>query len=129
MTVTKNDTIDKITFHLMSDDQIKDGQQGISIRIRKDIVIDKAGSKTFTTGSRRHNQTDLGEVVEGLFRTSREIFVKSGTDLEPYIDKAKTLIREHIERRQESFKLGLNGANSILENIDDSFQVSERYDD
>lgn len=130
MKLTKEDTIDKVGYRLISDQDIADGKQAIEINVMRNIEITKAGDKTLEANGRRHNQEDIGLVTTvGTWRNVRVIFVKSGTDLEPYIETAKKEIREHIKNRQEYLENTLAGANELAENLEESFSlISDKND-
>ncbi len=125
--ITKNDTVDKITFTQPDDIAIANGIKSITIKVMRNIQVDKSGLKSFEADGRRHNQTDLEQITESSnFRNRRVIVVKSGTDIQPYILMARQAIESHIERRKKHFEQAFKGADELTERFDSLFEILDR---
>ena len=125
-------SIDRISFTLPSDNDIKSGKNVININVTTAIPINNAGQKTFTANGRRFNQKDVsdientGKVVDGIFKSGREVIIRSTDDKQPHVDAVKHFIETYLLRRKEHFETSLIGVNELLKDTQDLFVIKER---
>ncbi|WP_210499116.1 hypothetical protein [Vibrio crassostreae] len=98
------DMVDIVSFTYQDDTSYSRENNPVSVVVKKDCVVSKAGFKTFNAAGRRLLQGAEGEFLDGSFRNSRRAYVRTGEPLQALIKEAERLITQRARADLDRFE-------------------------
>ena len=98
------DMVDIVSFTYQDDTSYSRESNPVSVVVKKDCVVSKAGAKTFSAAGRRLPQGEEGKFTKGSFRNGRRAYVRSGISTQALVETAEMMIRDRTRADLERFE-------------------------